>query len=141
MKWEDLDATVQESILELLNQHLLTSADILQQDRCLLPMLMLPDSHQVMSLQAEDGNTDVDKAYRFVVEALKQEVFTYALFSYSTRIGLASGKETDAVKTCIFTAERIEVSFFTPYRLKGFLKKTIQMEKSIVFEVKNDILA
>ena len=103
MKFSELDTAAQESIIDLLNNHIASSADILKQDRCLIPMLMIPDSHQLVSLQSRDGSVDVDKAYAAVVGKLKNEAFTYALFSYSTRIGLAAGGETDALKTYIFT--------------------------------------
>ncbi len=139
MKFSELDSSVQENIVELLNNHIASSADILKQDRCLIPMLMIPDSNQLISLQPKDGNTDVDKAYAFVIEKLKKESFSYALFSYSTRIGLASGSETDALKTSIFTSNGIEVSFYTPYSLKGFFKKSINVEKTILSELKENV--
>ena len=106
MKFSELDTTVQESIVDLLNNHIAATADILKQDRCLIPMLMIPESNQLVSLQSRDGSVDVDKAYTAVVGKLKNEAFTYALFSYSTRIGLAAGGETDALKTYIFTKKR-----------------------------------
>lgn len=140
MKFAELDAIVQEQIVELLNNHITASADILKQDRCLIPMLMIPDSNQLISLRPKDGNTDVDKAYAFVIEKLKKENFSYALFSYSTRIGLSSGKETDALKTYIFTSNGIEVSFYTPYTVKGIFKKSISVEKTIFSELKENIL-
>ncbi len=139
MKFSELEPAVQESIVELLNHHLQTSADILKKDRCLLPMLMIPDSNRLFGFQSKDANTDVDKAYAIAVEKLKQEAFTYALFSYSTQVGLQSGAVSDAIKTCVFTANGIEVSFYTPYAVKGLFKKTVNMEKSILSEVKENI--
>ena len=139
MKFSELDTAVQESIIALLNNHIAATADILKQDRCLIPMLMIPDSNQLVSLQSRDGSVDVDKAYTAVVGKLKNEAFTYALFSYSTRIGLATGGETDALKTYIFTQNGIEVSFYTPFTLKGLFKKTINIEKSILAEIKDNI--
>ena len=58
------------------------------------------------------------------------------MFSYSTRIGLAAGVETDALKTYIFTQNGWEVSFYTPFAVKGFFKKSIHIEKSIFAEIK-----
>ena len=139
MKFSELDTAVQESIIDLLNNHIASSADILKQDRCLIPMLMIPDSTQLVSLQSRDGSVDVDKAYATVVGKLKNEAFTYALFSYSTRIGLAVGGETDALKTYIFTQNGIEVSFYTPFTVKGLFKKTINVEKSILAEIKENV--
>ena len=136
MTFAELDTATQEKIVDLLNNHVAIAADILKQDRCLLPMLMLPDSGQLVSLQSSDGSVDVDKAYAAVIEKLKTEAFTYALFSYSARIGLAAGVETDALKTYIFTQNGWEVSFYTPFAVKGFFKKSIHIEKSIFAEIK-----
>ena len=71
MKFSELDTTVQESIADLLNNHIAATADILKQDRCLIPMMMIPDSNQLVSLQSIDGSVDVDKAYDAVVGKLK----------------------------------------------------------------------
>lgn len=139
MTFAELDNTTQEIIVDLLNNHIATTADILKQDRCLIPMLMIPDSHQLVSQQPRDGSVDVDRAYATVVGKLKNEVFTYALFSYSTRIGLAAGGETDALKTYIFTQSGIEVSFYTPFTVKGLFKKSIVVEKSILSEIKERV--
>ena len=139
MNFSELDAAVQESILDLLDNHIATTADILKQDRCLVPMLRIPDSNQLVSLQSKDGSVDVDRAYAAVVGKLKNEAFTYALFSYSTRIGLAAGGETDALKTYIFTRDGTEVSFYTPFAVKGLFKKTVHVEKSILAEIKEAV--
>ena len=139
MKFSDLDNVTQEKMIELLNNHVAVTADILKQDRCLIPMLMISNTNQLVSLQSRDGSVDVDKAYALVIEKLKNETFTYALFSYSTRIGLAAGGETDALKTYIFTQNGIEVSFYTPFAVKGLFKKTINVEKSILAEIKEHI--
>ena len=139
MTFAEFDNTTQEKIIDLLNNHIAATADILKQDRCLIPMLMIPDSNQVIRLQSRDGSVDVDKAYAAVIGKLKKEAFTYALFSYSTRIGLAAGGETNALKTYIFTQNGIEVSFYTPFAVKGLFKKTINFEKSILAEIKDNI--
>ncbi|MBR2340877.1 MAG: hypothetical protein IKA72_00510 [Clostridia bacterium] len=139
MNFSELNTATQERIIELLNNHIAASADILKQDRCLIPMLMIPDLNQLVSLQSRDGTVDVDRAYAAVVGKLKNEVFTYALFSYSTRIRLETGAKTDALKTYIFTQNGIEVSFFTPFTIKGLFKKTINIEKSILAEIKENI--
>ena len=139
MKFSELDTAVQESIVDLLNKHIASSVDILKQERCLIPMLMIPESNQLVSLQSRDGSVDVDRAYAAVVGKLRNEAFTYALFSYSTRIGLVAGGETDALKTYIFTKNGIEVSFYTPFTVKGLFKKTINVEKSILAEIKEHI--
>ena len=139
MQFSEFDTATQEKIIELLNNHIISTADILKKDRCLIPMLMLPDSNQLVNLQSRDGSIDVDKAYNAVVGKLKNETFTYALFSYSTRVGLATGGESDALKTYIFTQNGIEVSFYTPFAIKGLFKKTLTVEKSILAEIKENI--
>ena len=141
MTFAELDITTQEKIVDLLNNHIALTENILKQDQCLIPMLMIPDTHQLVSLQSKDGSVDIDKTYSAVVEKLKNEAFTYALFSYSTRIGLATGEETDALKTYIFTQEGLEVSFYTPFIIKGLFNKSINVKKSILGEIKENIFA
>lgn len=139
MNFTELDSTIQETIINMLNNHISSSADILIEDNYLIPMLMIPDTKQLFSLESEDGSFDIDNAYNTVIEILKNETFTYALFSYSTRIGLANDDETDALKTYIFTKNGIEVSFYTPYTIQGIDKKTINIEKSIFANLKESI--
>ncbi len=139
MDFSNLDVELQEQIISALNSHLEISADIIKKERYLLPMLLIPESKQLIGLQSKDGVQDVDKAYEKAVELLKSESFSCALFSYSTRIGLADGGETDALKTCVFTADGLAVSFFTPYSIKGFLKKSIVIEKTIFSEINENI--
>lgn len=139
MQFAELDGAVREKIIEALTDHIVVVADILKKDRCLMPMLMVSGTKQLMSLQAQDGSVDVDRAYARVVELLKTENFGYALFSYSTRIGLASGRETDALKTHIFTSDGMEVSFYTPYTVKGIFKKSVSFEKNIFDQIKEGI--
>ena len=140
MDFRDIDIQVQNKIMELLNKHIATSVDSIKADHILLPILIIPDSNQLLSLQPKSGKTDVDKAYEFAINKLKNEPFTYALFSYSTKVGFENGKISDAIKTYVFTSHGIEVSFFTPYSMKGIFKKTINVEKTIIGEVKDDIL-
>ena len=139
MTFRELDTATQQKIIDLLNNHIAVAADILKKDRCLIPMLMITDSNRLVSLHSKNGSVNVDKAYDVAIEELKNETFTYALFSYSTRIGLATGGETDALKTCIFTQNGIEVSFFTPFSLKGIFTKKICFDKSIFAEIKENI--
>ena len=139
MEFRDFETEVQENILKLLDNHISVSIDLIKSDGSLLPMLLLPDSKQIVSLQPKNEVIDVDKAYAVVVDRLKREEFSYALFSYSTQIGLANGKKTDAIKSIIFTSKGIEVSFFTPYSAKGLFKKTITVEKTILDEINEHV--
>lgn len=139
MEFSNLDVELQEQIITALNSHLEISADIIKKDRYLLPMLLIPESKQLIGLQSKDGSVDVEKAYFRALELLRKENFKYALFSYSTRIGLADGGETAALKTCVFTAGGLAVSFFTPYSIKGFIKKSIVFEKTIFSEIKENV--
>ena len=52
MTFAEFDNTTQEKIIDLLNNHIATTADILKKDRCLIPMLMIPDSNQLVSLHS-----------------------------------------------------------------------------------------
>lgn len=139
MNFTDINVEAQAKVLELLNEHIVTSVDIIKADHILLPMLLIYDSRQLFSLQPKNDKTDVDKAYAFVVDKLKKESFSYALFSYSTQIELENSKISNAIKTYIFTAQGIEVSFYTPYSLKGLPRKSINVEKTIFGGIKEHV--
>ena len=139
MKFSEIDSNVQDKIVDMLNNHIAATANILKQDRHLIPMLMIPDTKQLVSLQSIDGTIDVDGAYAAVINKLRNEDFTYALFSYSSKIGLVNGKVIDALKTYIFTKDGLEVSFYTPFEVKGLFKKVINVEKSMLAEIKENI--
>lgn len=136
MDFYDIDTGLQKDILSLLNDHISISTEIIKADHQLLPMLALPDSKQLFSLQPKGEKTDVDKAYASVINKLKTEVFSYALFSYSTKVVLENGKASDVIKTVVFTSSGLEFSFFTPYVLKGFFKKSIEIQQTIFGEIK-----
>ena len=139
MKFSEIDSNVQDKIVDMLNNHIAATVNILKQDRHLIPMLMIPDTKQLVSLQSIDGTIDVDGAYAAVINKLRNEDFTYALFSYSSKIGLVNGKVIDALKTYIFTKDGLEVSFYTPFEVKGLFKKVINVEKSMLAEIKENI--
>ena len=139
MKFSEIDSNVQDKIVDMLNNHIAATVNILKQDRHLIPMLMIPDTKQLVSLQSKDGTIDVDGAYASVINKLRKEDFTYALFSYSSKIGLVNGKVIDALKTYIFTKDGLEVSFYTPFEVKGIFKKVINVEKSMLAEIKENI--
>ena len=139
MKFSEIDSNVQDKIVDMLNNHIAATVNILKQDRHLIPMLMIPDTKQLVSLQSKVGTIDVDGAYDAVINKLRYEDFTYALFSYSSKIGLVNGKVIDALKTYIFTKDGLEVSFYTPFEVKGIFKKVINVEKSMLAEIKENI--
>ena len=139
MKFSEIDSNVQDKIVDMLNNHIASTVNILKQDRYLIPMLMIPDTKQLVSLQSKDGTIDVDRAYAAVINKLRNEDFTYALFSYSSKIGLVNGKVCDALKTYIFTKGGLEVSFYTPFEVKGVFNKVINVEKSMLAEIKENI--
>jgi len=139
MKFSEIDSNVQDKIVDMLNNHIASTVNILKQDRYLIPMLMIPDTKQLVSLQSKDGTIDVDRAYAAVINKLRNEDFTYALFSYSSKIGLVNGKVSDALKTYIFTKDGLEVSFYTPFEVKGIFKKVINVEKSMLAEIKENV--
>lgn len=145
MNFNDIETTVQNDIIEFLNDHIVAAVDIIREDKCLLPMLIIKgdtdESNQLFSLQARDGNTDIDKAYAHVIQKLKSICFTYALFSYSTQIVLNSGEITDALKTCIFAKNGLEVDFYTPFAFRENEENEIVIEETFLTEVTENIFA
>ena len=45
----------------------------------------------------------------------------------------------DSAGIAVFTKNGIEVSFYTPFAVKGLFKKTINVEKSILAEIKENV--
>ena len=139
MDFSQLDSLIQYEIMDLLNSHIKTTVSILKKDRYLMPMMVL-DSNQLISLQSQDGTTDVDRAYAFVLKKLKNESFNHAVFSYSTKVCISDGSLTDVIKTYVFLSNGLEVSFYTPYTVKGFFKKKVSVGNTLLIEVKENVL-
>lgn len=143
MNFTELDDQVQQDIVDLLSGHVAGVADILREDRCLIPMLRIEgtseESPQLISLQAKDGTTDVDKAYAAAVRRLKETDFTYALFSYSTQIGLKNGGVKDALKNFVFTKDGICIIFYTPFSVGGLFRKKVSYEKTMLSDVMENV--
>lgn len=139
MDFSQLDSLIQYVIMDLLNSHIKTTISILKKDRYLMPMMVL-DSNQLISLQSQDGSTDVDRAYAFVLKKLKNESFNYAVFSYGTKVCISDDSLTDVIKTYVFLSNGLEVSFYTPYTVKGFFKKKVSVGNTLLIEVKENVL-
>ena len=139
MDFSQLDSLIQYVIMDLLNNHIKATVSILKKDRYLMPMMVL-DSNQLISLQSQDGSTDVDRAYAFVLKKLKNESFNHAVFSYSTKVCISDGGLTDVIKTYVFLSNGLEVSFYTPYTVKGFFKKKVSVGNTLLIEVKENVL-
>lgn len=139
MDFSQLDSLIQYEIMDLLNSHIKATVSILKKDRYLMPMMVL-DSNQLISLQSQDGGIDVDRAYDFVLKKLKNESFNHAVFSYSTKVCISDGSLTDVIKTYVFLSNGLEVSFYTPYTVKGFFKKKVSVGNTLLIEVKENVL-
>ena len=139
MDFSQLDSLIQYEIMDLLNSHIKATVSILEKDRYLMPMMIL-DSNQLISLQSQDGSTDVDRAYSFVLKKLKNESFNHAVFSYSSKVCISDGSLTDVIKTYVFLSNGLEVSFYTPYTVKGFFKKKVSVGNTLLIDVKENVL-
>ena len=139
MDFSELDSLIQYVIMDLLNSHIKATVSILEKDRYLMPMMIL-DSNQLISLQSQDGSTDVDRAYAFVLKKLKNESFNHAVFSYSSKVCISDGSLTDVIKTYVFLSNGLEVSFYTPYTVKGIFKKKVSVGNTLLIEVKENVL-
>lgn len=143
MKFQDIPNEITEKALSILDKHLEISTSNLLKDKCILPMLMTisknPNYNNIMSLLPQNGQVDVDLALSKAIKELKKIDFEYALFSYSTKIGLRNGNLTNALKTYIFVKNGLTMVFFTPYKISGFIKKKVNYEKSIIGEIVDNI--
>ena len=75
MNFDKLEPDIQKSLIELLNEHITLTEDILKKYKCLLPMLMIPDTKQLVSLQPQNGQSAPAKAYEAVIRMLKKQSF------------------------------------------------------------------
>lgn len=139
MNRSEMDSTVWERITETYNRHMSVSAELLRKNGELLPMLLLPEEKQIVSLQGANGGIDVDKARLRAIEILKERDFSCAVFSYSTQIVRDSGKAESALKTCVFTPDGTETVFFAPFSIKGIFKKSISFEETVIAEVNENV--
>lgn len=142
MQFSEIESGTREEMWKLLEEHLSASAQIIAKDKQLTPMLAVyADSPQLVGLQPADGVVDVDRAYERAVQKLQSMSYHYAIFSYSTRIGLNTGKETSAVKCVIFAKDGLSVEIYVPYNISGLLKRKVTYEKAIVSQVLPDVFA
>lgn len=138
MKFNEIEQSVQDEIVDLLNKHLVASYNILKKDKVLEPLLVINEndnSKKIVGLQAVDGKTDVDKAYDKAISLIKDKEFKYAIFSYSTQMGTSTGQVTNAIKTTIIANNGLTVTFFSPYLIKGLFKKEVHIGETILYEI------
>ena len=142
MNFKDINIDVQNKIVDILNNHIAAVVGILKEDKFLEPMMRINTNEPndtLISLVSEDGSIDVDKALEASINRLKVTEFNYALFSYSTQIGFSPTKIMDALKTYIFIKDGLTVAFYTPYEFKGLFKKNINIERTLLAEVIENI--
>lgn len=142
MDFKDINIDVQNKIVDILNNHIAAVVGILKEDKFLEPMMRInanDSKDTLISLVSEDGSIDVDRALETSINRLKVTEFNYALFSYSTQIGLSPTKIMDALKTYIFIKDGLTVAFYTPYEFKGLFKKNINIERTLLAEVIENI--
>ena len=142
MDFKDINIDAQNKIVDILNNHIAAVVGILKEDKFLEPMMRInanDSKDTLISLVSEDGSIDVDRALETSINRLKVTEFNYALFSYSTQIGLSPTKIMDALKTYIFIKDGLTVAFYTPYEFKGLFKKNINIERTLLAEVIENI--
>ena len=136
MNFSEIESGMRDEMWGWLEEHLSIAAQIIAKDRHLAPMLAVhADTPQLISLQPANGAVDVNRAYERAVQKLQFMSYHYAIFSYSTRIGLSTGKETDAVRSVIFAQDGLSVDIYTPYNIGGLLKRKVAYGKAIVSQV------
>ena len=144
MIFNELDEIIQQEIVDLLNKHIVSSAEIIKKDKMLLPILMINgktlESNKLISLQSMDKTIDVDKAYEKALSIIKKESFNYALFSYSTRMGTSSGQVINAIKTTIITETGVSVTFISMYELKGLIRKNMNILETVLYDMRENVL-
>lgn len=139
MRFNDIEPALRDNVSELMCEHLSSITQMLAKDKYLMPMLAIykdaPESNQLVGLQPRESESDVDKAYDYVVQKLKSTDFKYAIFFYSTQICLEGGKQTTAVKSTVFTGNGPAIVFYTPYSVNGLLKRKVEYGRIAVADI------
>lgn len=143
MKFTDINQERQDLIINELNNHLIASYNIIKKDKALLPLLIIKgekeNDNKLISLQPESGRIDVDKAFESALATLKSTEFNVAIFSYSTKMSFDGKSFINAIKTVIMFKDGFLISFFSPYEIKGFIKKEVYIGKSSLGEIEENI--
>lgn len=136
MEFGDLPPQMIDAFMKMLTKHLEVTEINLEKDKVLFPILAFVNRDlsvgQVIPLQPPmatqiNPEASLDEA----IQILANSYFEKALFSCSTRIKIGDSEAIEAIKTVLFDASRIAVTFYTPYQLKGLFNKKVTYAKNI----------
>ena len=136
MEFGELPPQMMDAFMRILNNHLEVAQVNLENEKVLFPILAFINrdfnAGQVVSLQPPmNSQINSEASLDVAVQILANSYFERALFSCSTKIKSGASDIIEAIKTVIFDASGMAVTFFTPYRFKGLFTKKITYSKNI----------
>ncbi len=134
MEFEDLPQNIQSEFTQLYKRHIKICIDLLKEDRCVMPMLIVnrEGNGNFVSLESECDVFDREKAFAAAKEFLRQQPFETAIFSYSDD-GIL--KNSSALVTYVFDQSGACALYFTAYHYGGLFKRTPVYDKHILGNV------
>lgn len=135
MEFGELPPQMMDAFMRILNDHLDVAQVNLENEKILFPVLAFVNRDfglgQVIPLQPPmTSQINSEAALSAAIQILGSSYYEKALFSCSTKI--KSGDDViEAIKTVIFDASGVAVTFYTPYHYKGMFKKKIAYSKNI----------
>ena len=136
MEFGDLPPQMIDAFMRMLTKHLEVTEKNLENDKVLFPILAFVNRDlsvgQVIPLQPPMATQiNPEASLDAAIHILANSMFEKALFSCSTKIKIGDGEAVEAIKTVLFDASRIAVTFYTPYQMKGLFNKKVNYSKNI----------
>lgn len=135
MEFGELPPQMTDAFMRILNDHLDVAQVNLENDKILFPVLAFVNRDfslgQVIPLQPPmTAQINSEAALGAAIQILGSSYYEKALFSCSTKIR-AEDDVIEAIKTVIFDASGVAVTFYTPYHYKGMFKKKVAYSQNI----------
>lgn len=136
MEFGELPPQMIDAFMRILNKHLEIAQINLEHERVLFPVLVYLNRDfsvgQAIPLQPPmTSQINSEASLDAALQILGNSYFEKALFSCSTKIKSGASGVLDAIKTVLFDASGIAVTFFTPYQYKGLFTKKVTYSKNI----------
>ena len=136
MEIGELSPQLMDAFMKILAKHLELTQVNLEKDKVLFPILAFLNKDysvgQVSPLQPPMATQiNPEASLDAAIHILGNSYFDKALFSCSTKIKVGDAEAVEAIKTVIFDASRVAVTFYTPYQLKGLVNKTVTYSRNI----------
>ena len=144
MEFGELPPQQIDTFMRILTKHLEVTEFNLENEKVLFPILAFISNKdlsvvQVIPLQPPmETKINPEAALDAAIHILGNSYFEKALFSCSTKIKVGNTEAVEAIKTVMFDASKLAVTFYTPYQFKGLVKKKVSYSRNISSGVMQD---